>query len=55
MSRLPLEKQFIHTMFCKQVETIDLHTAKKLLMELHFLYLAQQATFVQLAKQEFKP
>lgn len=51
---LPVEKQFTHTLFCNQIQNIDLDSAKRLLEELHLLYLSQQATFIKLAKQEFK-
>lgn len=53
MSDLPIEKQFTHMMFCSQIENIDIDTAKKLLAELHILYLGQQAIMVKIAKQEF--
>jgi len=53
MSDLPIEKQFTHTMFCQQIQNIDLETAKQLLTELHALYLGQQAMMAKLAKQEF--
>ncbi len=53
MNDLPVEKQFTHMMFCAQIERIDLDTAKKLLTELHLLYLGQQALMVKIAKQEF--
>lgn len=52
MNELPLEKQFAHTMFCQQVSDIDLDSAKKLLADLHMLYLSQQSLFAQLAKQD---
>jgi hypothetical protein len=53
MSDLPVEKQFTHMMFCRQIKNIDLDSAKQLLTELHALYLGQQAVMVKLAKQEF--
>ncbi len=52
MSELSLEKQFAHTMFCQQVQDIDLESAKKLLADLHLLYISQQALFAQLAKED---
>lgn len=52
MDNLPLEKQLTHAMFCSQIERIDLENAKKLLVELHHLYLAQQAMMVKIAKQD---
>ena len=54
MSELSIEKQFSHSMFCQQVKNInDIETAKKLLIDIHLLYLGQQTLFAQLAKQEF--
>jgi hypothetical protein len=54
MNDLSLEKQFAHSMFCQQVKGINnLEAARKLLEDLHLLYLGQQSLFVQLAKQDF--
>jgi hypothetical protein len=53
MSNLPIEKQITHEIFCRQLESLDLVTAKALLIELHLLYLSQQAVFTQIAKQQF--
>ncbi|MBD2176786.1 hypothetical protein H6F42_07645 [Pseudanabaena sp. FACHB-1998] len=53
MSDLPVEKQFTHTVFCQQIQNIDLDAAKQLLTELHMLYLGQQALMVKIAKQDF--
>jgi hypothetical protein len=52
MERLTLEKQFSHAMFCQQIEELELESAKKLLADLHLLYLNQQSIFVELAKQD---
>ncbi|GEM_PF-401347 len=52
MSELPLEKQFAHTMFCTQLQGLELDSAKKLLADLHLLYLGQQVLFAELAKQD---
>ncbi|MCY7331805.1 MAG: hypothetical protein LH649_03910 [Pseudanabaena sp. CAN_BIN31] len=52
MSDLPVEKQFTHTIFCQQIQNIDLDSAKQLLTELHMLYLGQQAVMIKIAKQE---
>lgn len=52
MSELSFEKQFTHRMFCQNIQDIELETAKKLLADLHMLYLGQQALFVELAKRE---
>jgi DNA-directed RNA polymerase subunit F len=53
MSDLPIEKQFTHANFLRQIESIDLDTAKKLLEELHMLYLAQQAVITKIARNDF--
>jgi hypothetical protein len=53
MSDLPPEKEFTHMMFCQQIQNIDLEAAKQLLIELHLLYLGQQAMMVKIAKNEF--
>jgi RNA binding exosome subunit len=53
MSELSLEKQFAHSIFCQQVKDItNIESAKKLLEDLHLLYLGQQSLFIQLAKQD---
>jgi hypothetical protein len=52
MNDLTLEKQFAHTKFCLQLQNIDIENAKKLLADLHLLYLNQQAMFSLLLKQE---
>jgi len=51
--QLPIEKQFTHMMFCQNIENIDLDTAKKLLIQLHLLYLGQQVAMTKIAKREF--
>ena len=53
MSDLPIEKQMTHAVFCRQIQNIDLDSAKQLLIELHLLYLGQQAMMVKIAKNEF--
>jgi acyl-ACP thioesterase len=53
MNDLPIEKQMTHAVFCRQIQNIDLDSAKQLLIELHLLYLGQQAMFVKIAKNEF--
>jgi hypothetical protein len=52
MNDLTLEKQLVHSIFCIQLQNIDVENAKKLLADLHLLYLGQQAMFVLLLKQE---
>jgi hypothetical protein len=54
MSDLPIEKQFLHDQFCRQVQTINLEQAKELLKDLHHLYLGQQTLFARMAKDEAK-
>jgi len=53
MTELSIEKQLTHQVFCRQLESLDLATAKTLLMELHLLYLGQQAMFTKVTKQQF--
>ena len=53
MNNLPPEKAFTHALFCQQIQNIDLEAAKQLLIELHLLYLGQQALMVKIAKNEF--
>ncbi|AFY70866.1 hypothetical protein Pse7367_2610 [Thalassoporum mexicanum PCC 7367] len=50
-NNLPLEKQFAHSTFCRQLDEIDLDAAKKLLEDLHLLYLGQQSLFAKMIKQ----
>ena len=51
---LPVEKQFTHTVFVGKIENIDLLTARKLLEELHLLYLLQQVMLIKIAKQDLE-
>ena len=53
MNDLPIEKQLTHTIFCNQIQNIDIDSAKQLLIELHLLYLGQQALMVKIANNEF--
>lgn len=50
---LPIEKQFTQMMFCQNIENIDLDTAKQLLIQLHLLYLGQQAVMGKMGKGSF--
>ncbi len=54
MNDLPVEKQLTHKVFCNQIKNIDLPKAKQMLVELHLLYLGQQALMVKTAKNEFR-
>jgi hypothetical protein len=54
--QLSLEKNFTHTLFCQQVDSLkagDIDDAKQLLKALHLLYVGQRALFSQLVKQDF--
>lgn len=52
LSDLPIEKRFTHTVFCQQIQNIDLDVAKQLLADLHMLLLGQQAVITKIAKQD---
>ena len=52
LTELPIEKRFTHTVFCQQIQNIDLDVAKQLLTELHMLFLGQQALMTKIAKQD---
>ena len=51
MNDLPFEKQLVHAIFCQQLQSLDIDNAKKLLADLHLLYLGQQTMFMTLTKQ----
>jgi len=44
MNDLPFEKQLAHAIFCQQLQSLDI--------DLHLLYLGQQAMFTTLTKQD---
>ena len=52
MNSLPFEKQFAHSMFCLQLQNIEIENAKQLLVDLHLIYLSQQATIADLTRQD---
>ena len=52
MNNLPFEKQFAHSMFCWQLQNIEIDRAKQLLVDLHLIYLSQQATIADLITQD---
>jgi len=52
MNSLPFKKQFAHSMFCGQLQNIEIDRAKQLLVDLHLIYLSQQATIADLTSQE---
>jgi hypothetical protein len=54
MNKLSLEKQFEHELFVRQVQDMSLDTMKKILVDLHLLYLGQQAIISDMLKQPVK-
>ena len=52
MNSLSFEKQFAHSMFCWQLQNIEIENAKQLLVNLHLIYLSQQATITDLTTQD---
>ena len=52
MNSLPFEKQFAHSMFCWQLQNIEIDRTKQLLVDLHLIYLSQQATIAALTTQD---
>jgi hypothetical protein len=51
MRRLSLEKQFEHELFMRQLDSMSEETAKKLLADMHLLYLGQQTIISDMLKQ----
>jgi hypothetical protein len=54
MHRLSLEKEFEHELFVRQIQDMSLDTMKKLLADLHILYLGQQSIISDMLKQPVK-
>ncbi len=54
MNRLSLEKQFEHELFLRQMQTMSLDTMKKVMADLHLLYLSQQSIISDMLKQPAK-
>jgi hypothetical protein len=52
MNNLTFEKQFTHSIFCQQLQNIEIDDAKLLLADLHLLYLRQQCVFADLVSQD---
>ena len=52
MNDLPFEKQLVHAIFCQQLQSLDIDNAKKLLADLHLLYLGQQTMFTTLITKQ---
>jgi hypothetical protein len=43
MNSLSVEEQLFHSIFCHQIQDIKIENAKQLLIDLHLVYLSQQA------------
>jgi hypothetical protein len=52
MNSLSVEEQLFHSIFCQQIQGIGIENAKQLLVDLHLVYLAQQAIISDLTTQE---
>ncbi len=52
MNGLSVEEQLFHSIFCQQIQGIEIENAKQLLVDLHLVYLAQQAIISDLTTQE---
>ena len=52
MNSLSVEEQLFHSIFCKQIQGIKIENAKQLLVDIHLVYLAQQAIIDDLTSQE---
>ncbi len=48
MNSLSFEKQLTHSIFCQQIQGIEIENAKQLLVDLHLVYLWQQSVFTAL-------
>jgi restriction endonuclease S subunit len=52
MNSLSFEEQLFHSIFCQQIQGIKLENAKQLLVDLHLVYLSQQAIIAYLTTQD---
>ena len=52
MNSLSVEEQLFHSIFCQQIQGIGIENAKQLLIDLHLVYLAQQAIISDLTTQQ---
>jgi hypothetical protein len=52
MNSLSFEEQLFHSIFCQQIQNIKLENAKQLLVDLHLVYLSQQAIITDLTTQD---
>lgn len=52
MNGLSVEEQLFHSIFCHQIQDIKIENAKQLLVDLHLVYLSQQAIISDLTTQQ---
>ncbi len=52
MNSLSFEEQLFHSIFCQQIQCIKIENAKQLLVDLHLVYLSQQAIITDLTTQD---
>jgi hypothetical protein len=52
MNTLSFDEQLAHSIFCQQIQCVGIENAKQLLVDLHLIYLSQQATIAYLTSQE---
>jgi hypothetical protein len=52
MNSLSFDEQLFHSIFCQQIQGIKIENAKQLLVELHLVYLSQQAIITDLTTQD---
>ena len=52
MNSLSFDEQLFHSIFCQQIQGIKLENAKQLLVDLHLVYLSQQAIITVLTTQD---
>jgi hypothetical protein len=51
MNTLSFDEQLAHSIFCQQIQGVEIENAKQLLVDLHLIYLSQQATIAYLTTQ----
>jgi hypothetical protein len=52
MNSLSFDEQLFHSIFCQQIQSIKIENAKQLLVDLHLVYLSQQAIISDLTTQD---
>jgi hypothetical protein len=52
MNGLSVKEQLFHSIFCQQIQDIKIENAKQLLVDLHLVYLSQQAIISDLTTQQ---